>query len=139
VARAAVPTIGSMSTGNRTSIYIVEDMPAMRDRLAELVGEICGVDVVGTAATPADAIAGVLRSRPDCVLLDYQLDGGTGLEVLRAVHPQAPEIVFVVLTNHAQPQYRRACLAAGARHFLDKSTEVGLIRQLVEHMDSPRH
>jgi DNA-binding NarL/FixJ family response regulator len=128
-----------MSTGNRTSIYIVEDMPAMRDRLAELVGEICGVDVVGTAATPADAIAGVLRSRPDCVLLDYQLDGGTGLEVLRAVHPQAPEIVFVVLTNHAQPQYRRACLAAGARHFLDKSTEVGLIRQLVEHMDSPRH
>jgi len=128
-----------MGTGNRTSIYIVEDMPAMRDRLTELVVEIGGVDVVGSAATPADAIAGVLRSRPDCVLLDYQLDGGTGLEVLRAVHPQAPEIVFVVLTNHAQPQYRRACLAAGARHFLDKSTEFGLIRTLVEHMDSPRH
>ena len=128
-----------MGTGNRTSIYIVEDMPAMRDRLTELVGEICGVDVVGSAGTPADAIAGVLSVRPDCVLLDYQLDGGTGLEVLRAVHPQAPEIVFVVLTNHAQPQYRRACLAAGARHFLDKSTEFGLIRTLVEHMDSPRH
>lgn len=128
-----------MSTGNRTSIYIVEDMPAMRDRLTELVGEICGVDVVGSAGTPAAAIAGVLSTRPDCVLLDYQLDGGTGLEVLRAVHPQAPEIVFVVLTNHAQPQYRRACLAAGARHFLDKSTEFGLIRTLVEHMDSPRH
>ena len=128
-----------MGTGHRTSIYIVEDMPAMRDRLAELVGEICGVDVVGSAATPADAIAGVLSARPDCVLLDYQLDGGTGLEVLRAVHPQAPDIVFVVLTNHAQPQYRRACLAAGARHFLDKSTEFGLIRTLVEQMDSPRH
>ena len=128
-----------MSTGNRTSIYIVEDMPAMRDRLTELVGEICGVDVVGSAATPAAAIAGVLSARPDCVLLDYQLEGGTGLEVLRAVHPKAPEIVFVVLTNHVQPQYRRACLAAGARHFLDKSTEFGLIRTLVEHMDSPRH
>lgn len=128
-----------MNAGNRTSIYIVEDLPAMRDRLAELVSEIGGVDVVGSAATPAEAIAGVLRSRPDCVLLDYQLEGGTGLDVLRAVHQQAPEIVFVVLTNHTQPQYRRACLAAGASHFLDKSTEFGLIRGLVEHMDSPRH
>jgi len=128
-----------MNTGNRTSVFIVEDLPAMRDRLVELVGEIGGVEIVGSAATPAEAIAGVLRARPDCVLLDYQLEGGTGLDVLRAVHPQAPEIVFVVLTNHTQPQYRRACLAAGADHFLDKSNEFGLIRGLVEGMGSSRH
>ena len=45
------------------------------------------------------------------------------MQVLRALHPQAPEIVFVVLTNHAEPQYRRACERAGAAYFLDKSTE----------------
>ena len=58
-------------------------------------------------------------------MLDYQLDGGTGLDVLRAVHPQAPEIVFIVLTNHAKPQYRRVCLDAGASDFFDKSPELG--------------
>jgi two-component system response regulator DesR len=121
-----------MTTGKRTSVYIVDDSPGMRDRLAELIREIDGAAVVGTAATPDEAIAGILRLRPDCVLLDYQLDGGTGLDVLRAVRPHAPETVFVVLTNHAQPQYRRACIDAGARHFLDKTTEFGLIRGLIE-------
>ncbi len=135
--RASPRASGGARRGAR--VYIVDDLPAMRERLAEIVGGIVGVSVVGTAANPADAIAGILEARPDCVLLDYQLDGGTGLDVLRAVHLRAPEIVFVVLTNHANPQYRRACLAAGANHFLDKSTESGLIRDLVEGIESARH
>jgi DNA-binding NarL/FixJ family response regulator len=103
----------------------------MRVRLSELLGEIDGVDVVGEAGTPADAIAGILRVHPQYVLLDYQLEGGTGLDVLRAVHPQDPGVVFIVLTNHATPQYRDACLEAGARHFLDKSSEFGRIKEFI--------
>ena len=113
------------------SVYIVDDSPSMRDRLSELLGEIDGVDVVGEAGTPADAIDGILRVHPQYVLLDYQLDGGTGLDVLRAVHPQDPGVVFIVLTNHATPQYRDACLEAGARHFLDKSSEFGRIKEVI--------
>ena len=113
------------------SVYIVDDSPSMRVRLSELLGEIDGVDVVGEAGTPADAIAGILLVHPQYVLLDYQLDGGTGLDVLRAVHPQDPGVVFIVLTNHATPQYRDACLEAGARHFLDKSSEFGRIKEFI--------
>ena len=113
------------------SVYIVDDSPSMRVRLSELLGEIDGVDVVGEAGTPADAIAGILRVHPQYVLLDYQLDGGTGLDVLRAVQPQDPGVVFIVLTNHATPQYRDACLEAGARHFLDKSSEFGRIKEFI--------
>jgi DNA-binding NarL/FixJ family response regulator len=128
-----------MGIADRTAVFIVEDLPAMRDRIMEFVANINGVAVVGTAANPQEAIAGILTARPNYVLLDYQLSGGTGLDVLRAVHPQAPEIVFVVLTNHAQPQYRRACLAAGASHFLDKSTEFVRIRELVRHAEPTQH
>jgi two-component system, OmpR family, response regulator len=51
--------------------------------------------------------------------------------VLKSVHPQAPEIVFIVLTNHATGPYRQACLAAGARFFFDKSSEFGRIREVL--------
>ena len=112
----------------RTEIFIVDDLPSMRDRLRELVTDIDGTDVVGDAGPPADAIEGILRTHPDCVLLDYQLVDGTGVDVLRAVHPQLPQVAFIVLTNHATTQHRRACLDAGARFFFDKSTEFGLIR-----------
>jgi len=120
-----------MNTTSRTAVYIVDDLPSMRARLRELVDGIDGVEVVGEAGTPAEAIAGIRRTHPDYVLLDYQLVDGTGVDVLRAVHPDAPDIAFIVLTNHATAQHRRACLHAGARYFFDKSTEFGLVRTTV--------
>lgn len=118
------------------TVFIVDDSPSMRARLVELLEDIGGIDVVGEAGTPADAIAGITRTHPECVLLDYQLEGGTGLDVLRAVHPQAADIAFVVLTNHAWAPYRAACLEAGARFFLDKSTEFGSIKDVIAGLEA---
>ena len=130
--------MGAMNNAARTEVFIVDDVPSMRARLTELVTELPGVAVVGDAGTANDAITGILAAKPACVLLDYQLIGGTGLDVLRAVHPQSPDTVFVVLTNHPDPQYRRACMAAGADHFLDKSTEferIGDVIRGLRHAD----
>lgn len=112
-------------------VFIVEDSAPIRERLIELMGEIAGVAVVGFAETPADAITQILSARPDCVVLDYQLLGGTGVDVINAVHSKAPDLVFVVLTNHANPKYRRLCLEAGASWFLDKSTEFRKIKEVI--------
>jgi DNA-binding NarL/FixJ family response regulator len=132
--------MGAMNAvGTRTEIFIVDDLPSMRDRLTELVGELPDVEVVGSAGTPADAIAGILATHPACVLLDYQLIGGTGVDVLRAVHARSPETVFVVLTNHPDPQYRRACMEAGADHFFDKSTEFDRIGDVIRKLRNASH
>jgi DNA-binding NarL/FixJ family response regulator len=87
--------------------------------------------VVGAVETPGDAIAGILQMNPDYVVLDYQLKGGTVVDVLRAVHPEASATAFLVLTNHANPQYRRICLEAGASFFFDKSLEFDKVRDVV--------
>jgi len=128
-----------MTAAPSLGIFIVDDIPSMRDRLRELVQDIDGVKVVGDAGTPADAIAGILRTHPDCVLLDYQLIGGTGVEVLRAVRSQSPQTVFIVLTNHATEQHRHACIDAGARFFFDKSTEFGRIKSAIAEIDATLH
>jgi DNA-binding NarL/FixJ family response regulator len=119
----------------RTEIFIVDDVPSMRERLAELVRDIEGVEIVGSAGTPDGAVDGILRTHPDCVLLDYQLVDGTGVDVLRAVHSKLPQVAFIVLTNHATTQHRRACLDAGARFFFDKSTEFSCIRGAIAELD----
>jgi DNA-binding NarL/FixJ family response regulator len=64
-------------------------------------------------------------------VLDFRLRGGTGVEVIRAVRLVAPDVRFVVLTNHPNPQYRRLCLAAGADWFLDKSSDFTKIKDLI--------
>ena len=111
-------------------VFIVEDSPSVRSRLVELVGAIDGMCVVGEAESPADAVAGIQHTQPDCVVLDFQLTGGTAVDVLRAVHPGSPEIGFVVLTNHPTPQYRRACLDA-ARTGSWTDTEFGKLKEVI--------
>lgn len=79
--------------------------------------------VVGQAATPQASIDGILGTRPDVVVLDIALEGGTGLQVLQAVRQLAPEVAFVVFSGNSGPAYRKRYLAAGACDFLDKNSE----------------
>lgn len=119
-----------------TKVYIVEDSPPIRKRLIDLLSEIDGVCIVGEAETPVDAIAGILETQPDCVVLDFQLIGGTGVEVVRKIHPMQPDVAFIVMTNHPDPQYRHICIEAGASEFFDKSTEFGKIKEVISNLAS---
>jgi DNA-binding NarL/FixJ family response regulator len=103
-------------------VFIADDSRLIRDRVAALLAAAQMV-VVGEASTPAASIEGILSARPNVVVLDVQLEGGTGLEVLRAVRSAAPEIAVVVFSNSATPAYRKRYLSQGAVGFFDKSTE----------------
>ena len=92
------------------SIFLVEDSPAIRQRVVQMLRDQ-SIDVVGQAQSPQEAVDGILATRQDVVVLDIQLDGGTGLEVMRAVHffdksadidPLAP-VVKAVAQASAQP------------------------------------
>ena len=136
----AAATMASMETNLATNkVFIVDDSASIRARLSEMLSTIDNVRVVGEAASARDAVAGILRTQPDSVLLDLNLLGRTGMEVLRTVHPKAPEIVFVVLTNHAEPQYRDACTEAGAAYFLDKSSDFDEIPRVLAEISAGTH
>jgi len=122
----------------RTSIFIVEDSVSIRERLVVMLGDMDGVSVVGEADTPRAAVEGILRTRPHLVVLDIQLIGGSGIDVLREARPQTPGTVFVVLTNHPNPQYRRICMEAGAAYFFDKSTEIARVREVIAALGAAR-
>ena len=128
-----------MSPAQRNNVYIVDDSASIRSRLAEMLTRLDGVSVVGEAASATEAIAGILRLKPDSVLLDLNLMGRTGIDVLRAVHSREPGIVFVVLTNHAEPQYRTACTKAGAAYFLDKSCDFDRVPDVIAQITATLH
>lgn len=128
-----------MQTQRPTEVFIVDDSTSIRLRLNEMLRRMDDVAVVGEADSANAAVDGILRTHPDSVLLDLNLMGKSGMDVLRTVHVQAPDIVFVVLTNHSEPQYRRACARAGARYFLDKSTEFERVREVIAEIAATRH
>ena len=129
-----------MDNARSTQVFIVDDSPSIRSRLVEMLGRMEHIQVVGEATSAAQAVDGILAKRPDSVLLDLNLAAGSsGMQVLREVRQRAPEIVFVVLTNHAEAQYRRACDRAGAAYFIDKSTEFERVRDVIARIAATRH
>jgi DNA-binding NarL/FixJ family response regulator len=128
-----------MRTTPSTRIFIVDDSTQIRMRLTALVRELEGVELVGEAGTAGEAIEAIARLEPHSVLLDLNLPDASGVEVLRALCPHRPAMVFVVLTNHSEPQYRCACVRAGARYFLDKSNEFHRVGDVIRQIASTSH
>jgi DNA-binding NarL/FixJ family response regulator len=103
-------------------VFLADDSAMIRQRVAAMLAARA-MSVVGEAVSPQASIDGILLAHPDVVVLDIQLEGGSGLEVLRAVRLADPGIAFVVFSNNSAPAYRKRYLAEGASRFLDKTTE----------------
>jgi DNA-binding NarL/FixJ family response regulator len=103
-------------------VFLADDSAMIRERVAAMLSAKA-MSIVGEAVSPQSSIQGILAVHPDVVVLDIQLEGGSGLEVLRAVRLAEPDIAFVVFSNNSGAAYRKRYLAEGACRFLDKTTE----------------
>jgi len=121
------------------SVFLVEDSAQVVQRLEEMLGAIEGVRTVGSAGRADDAIRSVLTLHPDAVLCDVSLAQGTGFDVLRALHAQAPEVEVYLLSTVATEPYRRLAERLGARGFFDKTTELERMRDAVAARAALQH
>ena len=113
------------------SVFLVEDSASIRERLVRLFDGVPGTHVVGQASDADAAIAGILAARPDVVLLDVQLEQGSGFDVLRALRSLEPGIEFYMLSNFATEPYRRQAERLGACGFFDKTKDFDRLREFV--------
>jgi DNA-binding NarL/FixJ family response regulator len=104
-------------------VFIADDSAVIVERLADLLREIPGVELAGHARDATETIRCIRQIKPDAVVLDFQMPGGSGLDVLRAIRPDHPGLYVLICTNYPYPQYRKECLGAGANFFLDKFSE----------------
>ena len=114
-------TFGAMqATGARnTRVILVDDHALFR---AGVRSELDGlVDVVGDAATVAEAVALIREHSPDVVLLDVHMPDGGGLEVLRQVAADAPATQFLALSVSDAAEDVIAVIRAGARGYVTKT------------------
>lgn len=140
--RAAARHSGGMQQTAKSAaplrVFVVEDSTPIRERLEAMIAQ-AGAAMAGHATTVQAAIEGILLERPALVILDMQLADGTGFEVLRAIRKQAPEIDIYLLSNFAAYPYRELAERLGAKGFFDKSSEFGLMREIVAQRAAASH
>ena len=102
-----------------TSVVIVDDHHLFRAGVrAELDGL---VEVLGDAATVEEAIRCIVEKEPDVVLLDVQMPGGGGVEVIRQVAVKRPAQRFLALSVSDAAEDVIAIIRAGARGYVTKT------------------
>lgn len=101
-------------------VLLADDHAVLRDSLAAFLALYPDIEVVGQAGDGIETLAQIAALRPDVVLLDLNMPGLGGLEVLRRVGKEHPACRMVVLTQYDAPQYVLPALRAGACGYLPK-------------------
>jgi DNA-binding NarL/FixJ family response regulator len=121
----------TINSNKNIKVFIADDSLVVREHLVTMLDELPRIVTVGQAETVAKAINGILELRPDVVILDIRMPGGSGIDVLQRVKQGEVTPIVIILTNYPYPGYRQKCLQVGADFFLDKSTEFDQIPELL--------
>lgn len=111
-------------TAGSTKVMIAEDQGMMRSALTLLLELEDDLTVVAEVARGDEVLTVAQAAEPDVLLLDIELPGRSGLDVIEDVVALLPGCVVIVVTTFARPGYLRRALAAGARGFLVKDDPV---------------
>ena len=91
-----------------------------------------------TFASAQDFLASLPHATlPDCLVLDLQMPGTSGLDLQRQLVRAGPQIPIVVITGHDEPGVEARCLAAGASAYLRKPLEAGTLLATIEAAIDP--
>lgn len=104
-----------------TSLYLIDDHQIMRDGLRAML-EAVGHQVLGESDDPTQALADLLRLRPEVLILDLNLGGRSGFELLAEMQRRQIPTRCVVLTMSSQPRQVAEALRMGATAYVLKGS-----------------
>ena len=112
---------------------IVEDQKDLREGLATLVNFTPGFTCIGAFRTMEECIARIRHEVPDVILSDIGLPGMSGIEGIRIIKDEHPDLIVLVLTVYDDNEKIFDALCAGATGYLLKQTEPAeLLRSVKE-------
>jgi DNA-binding NarL/FixJ family response regulator len=106
----------------RLRCLIVDDNVSFREEMCDLLAEQ-GLDVVGGAGSAADAHRQIAALRPDVALIDIDLGGESGLELVRQLHENPGQVAIpqvILISTHDEAEYSDLIEASSALGFLAK-------------------
>jgi DNA-binding NarL/FixJ family response regulator len=104
-------------------VLVVDDHAIIRDALKRLLASFDPPAETVEAATGEDGLQLAVRANPDLVILDLNLPGLGGLELLDRLRRAAPHVPVLVLSMNADPIFARRALALGARGYVSKNAD----------------
>jgi len=116
------PTNGMTGAPGMVRLVIVDDHTLVRDGLRARLSVVAGLQVIGEAASGAEALALAGALAPDLMLVDVGMRGMNGIELATALRQQHPAIRVLMLSMYDNREYVLSAIRAGARGYVLKES-----------------
>jgi two-component system, NarL family, invasion response regulator UvrY len=117
------------------NVLVADDHPVVRLGIRQIVAQSQDIAVAAEAASGPEVLGAIRRIPLDLVLLDLTMPGANGLDVLKELKRERPQVPVIILTMHSEDQFAIRALKAGAAGYLTKESApnelVGAIRKVV--------
>ena len=117
-------------------VFIADDHAIVREGLKQILAEQGDIVVAGEAENGLDAIKLFRKSRCHVMLLDISMPDRNGIDVLKQIKQERPDLAVLMLSMHREDQYAVRALKAGAAGYLTKQSAprelVTAIRQVAD-------
>jgi DNA-binding NarL/FixJ family response regulator len=112
-------------------VMVVDDHTVVREGIRRVLEDAASYDVVGEAASGAEAIAAVGELQPDVIVLDVSMPGGSGLGAVAELIERAPKARVLMLSVHDDTEYVVESVHAGAHGYLRKDSSPAELRSAI--------
>jgi two-component system invasion response regulator UvrY len=110
-----------MKNNNMIQVILCDDHAVVRRGIRDTIAEAVDIEVVGEAASYPELRELLRKQTCDVLLLDLNMPGRGGLEVLADLREEASEVRTLVVSMYPEDQYAIRCLRAGARGYVNKA------------------
>jgi two-component system response regulator DevR len=104
-------------------VFLLDDHEVVRAGARVMIEAEGDIEVVGEAATAAEALRRLPAARPDVAVLDVRLPDGDGVEVCRDIRSRCPEVACIMLSAFAEDEALFSAIMAGAAGYVIKDTQ----------------
>jgi DNA-binding NarL/FixJ family response regulator len=127
---AAEGSGGPASREKPISVYLVDDIPELRELVRYGMEEDPGFEVVGEAGDGKSAIEGIAKTRPAAVLLDLSMPDMDGLQAIPQIREGDPGVAIIVLSGFSADRMSSLVLERGADAYVEKGTPIQELRDM---------
>jgi DNA-binding NarL/FixJ family response regulator len=114
-------------------VLLIDDTVMILQHLKTMLAEVKDITSTESVTSAEEALVLLDGYQPDVMVLDINMPGMSGIEMLRRLHLRRMiKPVVIMLTNNTFAGYRDECMRLGADYFLDKSRDFLLIPSIVE-------
>lgn len=113
-------------------LMLVDDHEVVRLGLKSLIQRFETIDVVAEAGSEEEAISEALRTKPDVILMDIRLDGGSGIKATQKITQALKSVQVIMLTSFADQELLFEAIKAGAAGYVLKQVGTGELIRTIE-------